>query len=296
MAERLNLDTARHEGEQAVQREAGEGGEGWGSPMFDGHIPPAFGAFMQAQPMVFIGAADNAGDLWATMLAGGLGFAEALDQQTVLVHAVPGPGDALHGAFEQVRDIGMIFIDFARRRRIRVNGQAVRDGDRLVVRTSQVLGNCPKYIHPRRPYLAPPGAPGLSPVAADRLSEEDRAWIRAADTFFVSSQAEPYGADCSHRGGDPGFVTVEGDVLRWPDYLGNSFYMTFGNLTLDDRCGLLFVRWDAGELLQLTGRFRLERDHDTVARVPGALRIAEVTVTAVRRLSTGTQLRWRSPD
>ncbi|MDX2674978.1 pyridoxamine 5'-phosphate oxidase family protein [Streptomyces sp. NY05-11A] len=76
-----------------------------------------------------------------------------------------------------------------------------------------------------------------------------------ADTFFIAGHSPDHGADASHRGGEPGFVTVHGARrLSWPDYVGNSFYMTLGNLHLNGSCGLLFLDWEQGHTLQLTGR------------------------------------------
>ncbi|GAB3898846.1 hypothetical protein [Microbispora bryophytorum] len=61
------------------------------------------------------------------------------------------------------------------------------------------------------------------------LGPRRQRWIAEADTFFIASRSPEHGADASHRGGEPGFVTVEGPRrLSWPDYVGNSFYMKLG--------------------------------------------------------------------
>jgi predicted pyridoxine 5'-phosphate oxidase superfamily flavin-nucleotide-binding protein len=294
--ERRVPDGPRHEGEQAVQRRAEEGGEGWGSPMFDAGIPPAFAAFLHAQPVVFIGSADRAGLMWSSMLVGEAGFAEVTGPRTVVLHALPCRDDALAGAFEEPVDVGLVAVDFARRRRIRINGRAVRTGDSLTMQTSQVLGNCPKYIQRRVPSLAEP-VTGAS-AAGDRgpaLDDLDRQWIREADTFFIASRAAQHGADCSHRGGMPGFVRVSGDdEICWPDYVGNSFYMTLGNMTLDARCGLLFVDWESGDTLQLSGVGRVDWDPASAAGIPGALRMVRFSVARAVRVRSDTRVRWRS--
>ena len=58
----------------------------------------------------------------------------------------------------------------------------------------------------------------------------------------------------SHRGGKPGFVGVQGDTLAIPDFRGNRFYNTLGNLLGDPRAGLLFVDFASGDILQIQGR------------------------------------------
>jgi predicted pyridoxine 5'-phosphate oxidase superfamily flavin-nucleotide-binding protein len=88
----------------------------------------------------------------------------------------------------------------------------------------------------------------------ERMTAADRRLVATADTFFIAT-AGPDGADASHRGGSPGFVTVHDDVhLRFPDYPGNTMYMTLGNLEANPHAGLLFVDWDTGDALQLSGR------------------------------------------
>ncbi|KPM52158.1 hypothetical protein CcI49_35330 [Frankia sp. CcI49] len=282
-----------------VQRRAGEGHEAWGSPMFDGTISWAFADFLHRQPMVFIGAGDPDGAVWSTMIAGGVGFAEATSAQSVVLHALPPPGDPLRGAFESETSIGMLSIDFARRRRIRLNGRARRAGDTLEVRTDQVLGNCPKYINRRVVVDVVSGEVRPRPENARRtaLAVDECRWIQEADTFFIASRTDDLGADASHRGGPPGFVTVESPTrLSWPDYLGNSFYMTLGNVVLDDRAGLLFVRWETGDTLHLTGHCGIDWDPEHAADRPGALRVVYFEIDQVTRVDAATPLRWQALD
>jgi predicted pyridoxine 5'-phosphate oxidase superfamily flavin-nucleotide-binding protein len=142
---------------------------------------------------------------------------------------------------------------------MRVNGTAVQAGGSLVVWTEQVYANCPKYIQTREP-TGPPGVPALLGTGT-ALTPDHRAWIEAADTFFIATGAEGMGADVSHRGGNPGFVQVTGPAsLAFPDYVGNSMYMTLGNLELNPAAGLLFVDWERGRTLHLTGRARVDWD------------------------------------
>ncbi len=60
--------------------------------------------------------------------------------------------------------------------------------------------------------------------------------------------------DASHRGGAKGFVEIlENGTLKIPDYKGNSMYNTLGNFLLNPRAGLLFIDFQAGITLQLSG-------------------------------------------
>ncbi|MFI2428455.1 pyridoxamine 5'-phosphate oxidase family protein [Streptomyces sp. NPDC018955] len=282
-----------HEGEQAVQRRAREGHPGWGSPMFDGVIPAGFVPFLLRQRMLVVGAVDRDGAVWASALTGPAGFAEPVGPSTLAVAAAPAPADPLHGVFAQRHDIGVLALEPQTVRRIRVNGTARQQDDGLVVRTEQVLGNCPKYLQRRLPVAdAPPRTPRVV-ASGTGLGADQRRLVEEADTFFIASHAPGHGADASHRGGQPGFVTAAGPRrLVWPDYVGNSFYMTLGNLQLDPACGLLFWDWDRGSFLHLTGRARVDWDEHHRAGVPGALRMVEFDVERFVQVDDATALRW----
>lgn len=282
-----------HEGERAVQRRAGLTVDGWGSAGVGAAIPPVAAEFLGQQCMIVIGAADDAGAVWASALTGPPGFTTAVDDRSIVSSALPAADDPLAGQFDADRDIGMLAIEPASRKRMRINGRARRYGARLIVHTDQVYANCPKYIQTRS-LVEGEAAPllGAASVSSQLTADQER-WIAAADTFFIATQVSGLGTDTSHRGGNPGFVGVAGSRrLTWPDYVGNSMYMTLGNLELDPRCGLLFLDWERGHSLQLTGRARVDWNPDRAAAVPGAQRLVDFDVERVVQIAGGSPLRW----
>ncbi|WP_367138555.1 pyridoxamine 5'-phosphate oxidase family protein [Saccharothrix sp. HUAS TT1] len=287
--------SAAHEGEQAVQRKAGEGRPGWGSPMFDGEIPDGFAEYMRAQRLIAIGGQDDRGAVWCTVLDGDPGFVDALDDRTIDIHALPPPGDPVREVFGSGpgKDIGMVVMSPETQRRVKVSGTARREGGKLVLRTEQVLGNCPKYLQGREVVGV---APAVEPSAhrGRELTAYQRELVESADTFFIASSAPGHGADANHRGGLPGFVTVTGPrSLTWPDYVGNSFYMTLGNMELQPRCGLVFRDWETGGTVQLTGTGRVNWSREPAERFPGALRTIDFEVEEVVQVDNATRLRWK---
>ena len=59
----------------------------------------------------------------------------------------------------------------------------------------------------------------------------------------------------------------------WPDYGGNRFYQTLGNLHADPSCGLLFIDYARGDTWQLSGRANIVWDGYDRARYPDAERL-----------------------
>ncbi|WP_280237946.1 pyridoxamine 5'-phosphate oxidase family protein [Nocardia abscessus] len=280
-----------HDGEVAVQRRMGQAeiAERVGR-MIRPDIPSVAAGFLAEQRMVVLAAADAAGRLWASELVGRPGFVQAVDDRTITVDARPAAADPLHEALTHRSRIGMIALQPQRRRRMRVNGRSAPEGTGLRIVTDQVYSNCPKYISRRdiESY-----APDAWPVAVRRgveLDADQQAAITAADTFFVATADGDGNADASHRGGNPGFLHVVSPTrLRWPDYRGNSMFMTLGNIEVNPRCGILIPDWATGATLQLTGTAELVWESESFA--VGAQCSLDFTVEEVVERAGGA-LRW----
>ncbi|MDG4863585.1 pyridoxamine 5'-phosphate oxidase family protein, partial [Streptomyces sp. T-3] len=199
---------------------------------------------------------------------------------------------------EQDAKVGMIAIEPATRRRMRINGTSGPTGRGLRVTPDQVIANCPKYLQKRDFTLLPQaewqaGAPRQRTTG---LSTAQQLAVSTADTFFVSTASPAGDADASHRGGNPGFVQVLSPThLRWPDYIGNAMFLTLGNLELHPEAGLVFPDWETGSMLQLTGTARTNWDTDERARIPGAQRLVDFFVTGVQETPNALPLRWSEP-
>ncbi|MET9961832.1 pyridoxamine 5'-phosphate oxidase family protein [Streptomyces sp. NPDC006326] len=246
-------------------------------------------AFLEQQPHLVVGAADPAGALWASLLTGAPGFVRATGPHRIAVAGGLPAGDPLAGALATAGTrVGTIALDPRTRRRMRLNGTLEVTGSGFAVEAEQVFSNCPKYLQKRQPLERVAEGPGVVRRGRSLTPAQERA-VRRADTFFVATTAED-GADASHRGGFPGFVEVLSPVeLAWPDYPGNSMFLTLGNLAADPRAGLLFPDWEGGSVLQLSGRARTEFAAD------GARRVRFTVASVVEGLHPG-RLRWSAPE
>lgn len=253
-------DAGFHSGELLVQRLAGVDYE---ASRLKGMLQPAGlspGArrFLDACTFLAITGRDRESRLWTSGLVGSRGFLHA-SQDELLVDAVPLPGDPLH-QLAPGQKVGMIGIDFASRRRLRVNGILTHAGpEELLVRVEQAYGNCPRYIQQR--IFADDGAPltiATQSRTARELFRDDVRLVRTSDTFFLGTIDPERGADASHRGGAPGFVRVDHRGLSWPDYPGNNLFNSLGNLALNPEAALLFVDFRYGHALHLTGAAKVE--------------------------------------
>jgi uncharacterized protein len=266
--------TGFHEGELATQRRAGvEADAKRLEKMLDSaHLSAGAARFLALQTFTAVTGRDRSGVLWVSPLAGPAGFLQGEDN-LLRVSTVPREGDPLH-RMPIGQQIGMIAIDFAARRRIRINGTLVDGTDAgLTVQIDQAYGNCPQYIHRREPNGSMLAAtPAADARHATRLAAADQALIAASDTFFLGTSHPIRGSDASHRGGPVGFVRVDSaQRLWWPDYPGNNMFNSFGNLAVDDKAALLFIDFVTGATLPLSGSAQVQWTHPGAAGDDGGV-------------------------
>jgi predicted pyridoxine 5'-phosphate oxidase superfamily flavin-nucleotide-binding protein len=285
-----------HAGEEMVQRRAGtyemasRVGRGIHRELW-----PAAEDFVADQRFVIVAARDAEGRLWASSLAGPRGFLEP-EGEALFVGAVPEGGDPLAEAFAPGAAVGLLVIDPATRRRVRVNGRVLARTDAgLGIEVDEAFGNCPKYIQARQLVAADvhPAGPPAPAITGSLFDEGQVERIGRADTFFIASVHPERGADVSHRGGRPGFVrAVSEREVVFPDYAGNGMFNTLGNLSADPTAALLFVDFATGAALHLSGRAEIDWSAKASTEFAGVERVLRFHVERVTDRPAALPLRW----
>ena len=247
-------------------------------------------AFFSLLPFLVVGSIDAQGKPWATLLSGEVGFAHAQEPAMLRVDAKPNISDPLHSAITQGAPLGLLGIELNTRRRNRMSATvSASDETGFSLAVTHAYGNCPKYIQVRAPeFIREPNAQAepIVPQAFTDLDDSRTSFIRQADTFFVSSyhldevdNPDANGVDVSHRGGEKGFVKVDGNTLTIPDYVGNNIFNTIGNFLLNPKAGLVFPDFTNGNLLMMTGTVEILWDDDTeIVTMEGAKRAWRFTL------------------
>ncbi len=286
---------AFHEDELKAQAMAGH--QRAGRAAIRSFMPDQHREFFALLPCLFVAAPDADGWPMASVLTGDKGFIRSPDPLTLRIAALPAADDPAASTFAAGVEIGLLGLDFTTRRRNRANGRLATVDDGLTVAIAQSFGNCPQYIQTRTP--SPRAAAGAPAERLDRLDDAARALIAASDTFFIASRSragiEGGGLDMSHRGGKPGFVGVIGETLAIPDFRGNRFYNTLGNLLGDPRAGLLFIDFASGDILQLQGRATIDW-HPAGGGPAGAERLWRIEIARAWRRRGAFPFSWRFGD
>ncbi|MBW4657980.1 MAG: pyridoxamine 5'-phosphate oxidase family protein [Drouetiella hepatica Uher 2000/2452] len=301
----LHTESPFHPGELAIQAQLGvqEQMDKQGRRVIRDYLPDQHRQFFAQLSYVIVGTVDASGSPWASILAGEPGFLSSPDDRSLQVTAKPLLGDPLATILRARIDIGLLGIELHTRRRNRLNGTVTAiHPDRFDVQIVQSFGNCPQYIQARllefsESDIAAPQSVHLVEV----LGEPDRAMIAAADTFFIATAyqdaAAAGGVDVSHRGGKPGFVRIDGDrTLTIPDFSGNDHFNTFGNLKLNPYAGLLFIDFDRGNLLYLTGTAEVIWEGDEIRAYAGAERLLRFRLSHGYRVEGSLPLRGSAPN
>ncbi|KAL5343904.1 hypothetical protein BJX70DRAFT_352033 [Aspergillus crustosus] len=223
---------------------------------------------------------------------GEIGFVEGPDLKTLVFKGRAWVGDPILGVFDRSKKrdgqekwnlTAGLGIEFSTRRRnkfagafrsVRVDKSINKDGLEYVaeVEVNEAVGNCPKYINVRQldpyPHTNPRIAYQVPQMhATDQLPPDVLSIINKADTVFIAtvssptiatstSPAFPAHAGMNARGGLPGFIRVrpsDSRTIILPDYSGNRFMSSLGNIESSGLAGFTIVDFETGDILYLTG-------------------------------------------
>jgi uncharacterized protein len=186
-------------------------------------IPPEHKAFIESRDMFFLSTIDHQGRPTVSYKGGDPGFVRVLDGKTIAFPCYDGNGMFYSmGNLIGNGQVGMLFVNFEKPHRLRLQGTAsVDDDDPLLedyaeaqlvvrVRVSEIFRNCPRYVHRYskvKPSEFVPRVAGQTPLAPWKrvddvqatLSAKDRARVAREGGTVSRAEYEKYMADVSSR-------------------------------------------------------------------------------------------------
>ena len=294
-----------HAGELAIQARLGiqERIDRMGRRLIREYVTEQLQQFFAQLSYVIIGTVDASGNPWASILVGKPGFLATPNDRTLQVNAKPLIGDPLSHSLVERSDIGLLGIELKNRRRNRINGVvSAISNNGFEVKVTQSFGNCPQYIQARSfEYVETQNKSQIAEI--NSFGDIERNLMSNADTFFIAtayqdeSAGVTKGADVSHRGGKPGFVRIDGErTLTIPDFKGNCYFNTMGNIELNPHTGLLFVDFIGGDLLYLTGTAEIIWSGAEIRTYTGAEQLIRFHLERGYLVQNTLPLRWTPPE
>jgi len=186
-------------------------------------ISPEHKAFIESRDMFFLSTIDHEGRPTVSYKGGDPGFVRVIDRKAVAFPCYDGNGMFYSmGNLLGHQQVGMLFINFEKPHRVRLQGIAsVDDNDpllseyaeaQLIVRVSvtEVFRNCPRYVH-RYQKIQPsefvPRSTCETPLAPWKrvddiqasLSAKDRARVEREGNLLSRAEYEKYLSDVASR-------------------------------------------------------------------------------------------------
>ncbi len=168
-------------------------------------------AFIEARDMFFLSTVDHLGRPTVSYKGGAPGFVRVVDDKTLAFPSYNGNAMFLSmGNIAGNSQVGLLFIDFEKPHRMRVQGSArVSNGDQLVgnwkeaelavvVTVSEVFQNCPRYVHRYQKVKESRYVPNDAcdtPVAGWKRIDNLQDVLRARDREAVERDGGPITAE-----------------------------------------------------------------------------------------------------
>uniref|UniRef100_A0A7S4DYC0 FAD-binding FR-type domain-containing protein n=1 Tax=Lotharella globosa TaxID=91324 RepID=A0A7S4DYC0_9EUKA len=255
-------------------------------------IPKQHEDFYNKLPFTVLATADDADDLWVSVVTGEPGkkfmSATPTDVTFVGLDKMAANDDPLFKSMKPKRPMGMLGIELHTRRRNRLNGviELNSSGEYKIGGPILSFGNCPQYITERKWKFKPQSAraPAKITSLSTSLSKQQQALISAATTMFIGTGHPATGIDASHRGGPIGFVrVVDAHTIMWPDFPGNHMLKSLGNIEANGKLGVWFGDFVSGSVIQMTGKGRIVWGNSEEGRKEAkALRDAAISTETAR--------------
>ena len=133
------------------------------------------------------------------------------------------------------------------------------------------------------------------------LSNRAVSLLAKSDLFFVSSSNAEKTMGTNYRGGPPGFTRlIANDVLKvilvYPEYSGNRFYQTLGNLYTTPRAGFVFPDSETGDVLYITGDTEILIGKEAAGVLPHSNLAVMIHVFAARFVQRGLPFRGEAGE
>lgn len=113
------------------------------------------------------------------------------------------------------------------------------------------------------------------------------AFVESLPFFFIATANQHGECDCSFRGreydasGRPYALVkvIDAKTLIFPDYSGNNFFNSLGNILVNGQIGMLFIDFESRRRIRINGRANIIEDRHAYAELwPLAQRYIQVTV------------------
>lgn len=119
-------------------------------------------------------------------------------------------------------------------------------------------------------------------IVVPEIADDHKGFIESRDFFFLTTIDHRGYPTCSYKGGNPGFVkVVDSKTLAFPSFDGNGMYLSMGNITANNKIGMLLIDFETPHRVRVHGEASVGRDDPLLEEFHGAELVVRVAVTEI---------------
>lgn len=119
-------------------------------------------------------------------------------------------------------------------------------------------------------------------IVLPEITDSHKPFIESRDMFFLTTIDHRGYPTCSYKGGAPGFVKViDNNTIAFPSYDGNGMFLSMGNITANNKVGMLFIDFGTPHRIRVHGTATVSQQDPLIGEFHGAELLVRVTVTEI---------------
>ncbi len=117
-------------------------------------------------------------------------------------------------------------------------------------------------------------------IVHSEITDEEKAFIESRDMFFISTVDHLGRPSVSYKGGEKGLVkVVDSNTLAFPSYDGNGMFLSTGNMTINNKVGILFIDFENPHRLRIYGEATVSKEDPLLEEYEEAQLIVRIKIT-----------------
>jgi uncharacterized protein len=119
-------------------------------------------------------------------------------------------------------------------------------------------------------------------IVVPELAPEHEGFIASRDLFFLTTIDHRGFPTCSYKGGHTGFVKViDSKTLAFPSYDGNGMFLSMGNISKNNKIGMLFIDFETPHRVRIHGTATVSKTDPLLSDYHEAQLIVRVEIEEV---------------
>ncbi len=119
-------------------------------------------------------------------------------------------------------------------------------------------------------------------IVSQEIADEHKAFIESRDMFFLTTIDHRGYPTCSHKGGMPGFIkVVDSTTIAFPSYDGNGMFLSLGNITGNNKIGMLFIDFETPHRVRVHGNASINEQDPLIQEFNGSEFVVRVAVKEI---------------